>query len=175
MQEIMGSVDNAWIENDKTKVCHLVFMKNSMVECEIVNKKELSVELRGYLKSDPLTSNHGDRGKNYAIASENREEQKKIIEEAEVRGMDMEKSLDSDMKNDPDFFQIFPYDRIEKVSLVQGKSGNSPELKIRTNGKTLDYRLMHNSYDGFGKLDEVTLSKYKAVLRKVFSEKFEMN
>ncbi len=58
MQEIMGSVDNAWIENDKTKVCHLVFMKNSMVECEIVNKKELSVELRGYLKPDPLTRNH---------------------------------------------------------------------------------------------------------------------
>jgi hypothetical protein len=175
MQEIMGSVDNAWIKNSKTKVCHLVFMKNSMVECEIVNKKELSGELKGYLKSDPLSGDHGENGQNYAIASENRDEQKKIIEEAEVRGMDMEKSLDSDMKNDPDFFQVYPYDGIEKVSLVQGKSGYSPELLIKTNGKTLNYKLMHNSYDGFGKLDEVTFSKYKAVLRKVFGEKLDMN
>ena len=175
MQEIMGSVDNAWIENKRTRVCHLVFMKNSMIECQIVNKKELSGELKGYLKSDPLSRGNGEEGQNYAISSENREDQKKIIEEAEVRGMDMEKSLDSDMKNDPDFFQIYPYDGIEKVSLVQGKSGNSPELVIKASGKTLDYRLMHNSYDGFGKLDEVTFSKYKAVLRKVFNEKFEVN
>jgi hypothetical protein len=175
MQEIMGSVDNAWIENKKTRVCHLVFMKNSMVECEIVNKKELSDELKGYLRSDPLTGNQGEKGRNYAIASENAEEHKKIIEEAEVRGMEMEKSLDSDMKNDPDFFQVYPYEGIQKVSLIQGKSGNSPELVVKTNDKTLDYRLMHNSYDGFGKLDEVTLSKYKAVLRKVFREKFDMN
>jgi len=34
---------------------------------------------------------------------------------------------------------------------------------------------MHNSYEGDAKLDEVALSKYKSVLKKVFVEKFEMD
>jgi|GEM_PF-2965232 hypothetical protein len=175
MQEIMGSVDNAWTYDKRTKVCHLVFMKNSMVECQLVNRKELSNELKDYIKSDPLTEKNENKERDYKLASGSRQEHKKIIEEAEAMGMDMEKSLDSDMEKDPDLFQVHPYEDIKKVSLVLGQSGNSPKLTIETNSKPLEYRLMHNSYEGDAKLDEVALSKYKSVLKKVFVEKFEMD
>jgi len=175
MQEIMGSVDNAWTYDKRTKDCHLVFMKNAMVECQIVNRKELSNELKDYLQTDPLTEKSEDKESDYTLASGKREDHKKIIEEAEAMGMEMEKSLDNDMEKDTDLFQVHPYKDIKKVSLILGQSENSPKLIIETNGKPLEYTLMHNSYEGDAKLDKVALSKYKSVLKKVFVEKFEIN
>ncbi|WP_393970682.1 hypothetical protein OXIME_000909 [Oxyplasma meridianum] len=146
-----------------------------MVECEVVKKKELSKELRNYINTDPLAYDGKNKQRDYELISGNRKDQKKIIEEAEMRGMDMEKSLDSDMENDPDLFHVYPYNSIKKVSLILAKSGNSPKLLIDTSDKTLEYRLMHNSFESNAKLDEVTLSKYKSVLKKVMGEKFDIN
>lgn len=173
MLDIVGSIDNAWRKDSHTEICHLVFMKDCLVEFKISESEELSDDIRSYLKEDPL-KRETSSGFGYSMLTRDKEIQKKILEEAELKGMEMEKKMDSTDEDAPDQNMKMEYSSIENILLKNGTSKTPSVLTVKTGGKSIDYMLMHNSYEGPEKLDAVTRSKYKAVLIKALGDKFRM-
>jgi|ACXJ01.1.fsa_nt_gi hypothetical protein len=173
MLDIVGSIDNAWRKDSQTEICHLVFMKDRMVEFKISESEELSEDIRAYLKEDPLKE-ESSSGLRYTLLTRDKELQKKILEEAELKGMEMEKKMDSAEENGPGQNMSIEYSNIDNILLKNGTSKTPSVLTVKTKGEAVVYMLMHNSYEGAEKLDAVTRSKYKAVLSKALGEKFRL-
>lgn len=171
MATIEGSIDNAWKRGKTTNIHHLVFMTDSLLIFDILNKKEIRKEVYQYLRSDPLTRIDLPPVDNYAFYRDSKVIHYQIINMAIEAGSQIDKNIDQEIAKVPPEYQRIDYAEIKEVSLRQGKHLGLPSLVISSAHGDAEYKLMHNNYEKLARLDDETFRRYSDLLTKVLGEK----
>lgn len=171
MTTIEGSIDNAWKRSKITNIHHLIFLPDSLLIFDVLNKREIRKEVFQYLRSDPLTLAPISAVQDAAFYRDNKQIHEQIINMAIDAGNQIEKNIDAEIAKIPPEYQRIDYAEIKYISLKQGKLLGLPLLEVSSSQGNLEYKLMHNNYEKLAHLDEETFRKYSDLLTKVLGER----
>lgn len=171
MTTVEGSIDNAWKHGKTTNIHQLVFMADSLLIFDVLDKREIRKEVYQYLRSDPLTLAPVPAVENYGLYRDSKQIHKQIIDMAIEAGNQIEKNIDAEISKVPPDFKRIEYAEVKSMILRQGKHLGLPSLTISAANGDTEYKLMHNNYEKLARLDEETFRKYADLLTKVMGER----
>ena len=166
MITIEGSIDNAWKRGKITNIHHLIFLPDSLLIFDVLNKREIRKEVFQYLRSDPLTFAPVSAVQDVAFYRDNKQIHEQIINMAIEAGIQIEKNIDEEIAKIPPEYQRIDYAEIKYISLKQGKLLGLPMLQISASHGDTEYKLMHNNYEKLARLDDETFQRYSDLLTK---------
>ena len=166
MTTIEGSIDNAWKRGKTTNIHHLIFLPDSLLIFDVLNKREIRKEVFQYLRSDPLTFAPVSAVQDVAFYRDNKQIHEQIINMAIEAGNQIEKNIDEEIAKIPPEYQRIDYAEIKYISLKQGKLLGLPMLEISASNGDTEYKLMHNNYEKLARLDDETFQRYSDLLTK---------
>ncbi len=166
MITIEGSIDNAWKRGKITNIHHLIFLPDSLLIFDVLNKREIRKEVFQYLRSDPLTFAPVSAVQDVAFYRDNKQIHEQIINMAIEAGNQIEKNIDEEIAKIPPEYQRIDYAEIKYISLKQGKLLGLPMLEISASNGDTEYKLMHNNYEKLARLDDETFQRYSDLLTK---------
>lgn len=169
MVSIIGSVDNAGIWNTRY---HLVFTHNEILQFEVMSGRERVSDIYKANMENP-TRMVPVAGK-IAEYSTTKQEVEQLVSENIRRGKEIEINIEKKLEEKPSTFKRIPYDSIESVELTNGTSITLPHLAIKVGRKPIKFHLLHNNYQGRGKLDRETFQEYRKILDAAFAEKLNV-
>ena len=171
MTTIEGSIDNAWKRGKTTNIHHLIFLPDSLLIFDVLNKREIRKEVFQYLRSDPLTFAPVSAVQDVAFYRDNKQIHEQIINMAIEAGNQIEKNIDEEIAKIPPEYQRIDYAEIKYISLKQGKLLGLPMLEISASQGDTEYKLMHNNYEKMARLDDETFRRYSDLLTKVLGSR----
>ena len=171
MTTIEGSIDNAWKRGKTTNIHHLIFLPDSLLIFDVLNKREIRKEIFQYLISDPLTFAPVSAFQDVAFYRDNKQIHEQIINMAIEAGNQIEKNIDEEIAKIPPEYQRIDYAEIKYISLKQGKLLGLPMLEISASQGDTEYKLMHNNYEKMARLDDETFRRYSDLLTKVLGSR----
>jgi hypothetical protein len=166
MTTIEGSIDNAWKRGKTTNIHHLIFLPDSLLIFDVLNKREIRKDVIQYLRSDPLTLAPISAVQDVAFYRDSKQIHEQIINMAIEAGNQIEKNIDAEIAKVPPEFQRIDYAEIKYISLKQGKLMGLPLLEISASQGDTEYKLMHNNYEKLARLDDETFQRYSDLLTK---------
>jgi hypothetical protein len=166
MTTIEGSIDNAWKRGKTTNIHHLIFLPDSLLIFDVLNKREIRKDVIQYLRSDPLTLAPISAVQDVAFYRDSKQIHEQIINMAIEAGNQIEKNIDAEIAKVPPEFQRIDYAEIRYISLKQGKLMGLPLLEISASQGDTEYKLMHNNYEKMARLDDETFQRYFDLLTK---------
>jgi hypothetical protein len=166
MTTIKGSIDNAWKRGKTTNIHHLIFLPDSLLIFDVLNKREIRKDVIQYLRSDPLTLAPISAVQDVAFYRDSKQIHEQIINMAIEAGNQIEKNIDAEIAKVPPEFQRIDYAEIRYISLKQGKLMGLPLLEISASQGDTEYKLMHNNYEKMARLDDETFQRYFDLLTK---------
>ncbi|EQB72776.1 MAG: hypothetical protein AMDU1_APLC00003G0003 [Thermoplasmatales archaeon A-plasma] len=166
MTTIEGSIDNAWKRGKTTNIHHLIFLPDSLLIFDVLNKREIRKDVIQYLRSDPLTLAPISAVQDVAFYRDSKQIHEQIINMAIEAGNQIEKNIDAEIAKVPPEFQRIDYAEIRYISLKQGKLMGLPLLEISASQGDTEYKLMHNNYEKMARLDDETFQRYSDLLTK---------
>lgn len=169
MATITGSIDNAGIWNSNY---HLVFTEHELIQFVVMTGRERVSDIYHADMANPSRMVPvAGAVSNYSTT---RNEIQAIVAENVRRGKEIEENLDEKMKGDPSSFTRIPYENIDSVEISNGSALALPHLIIKTGRRSVKFHLLHNNYQGRGRLDGETFSSYRNTLERVFGEKLNV-
>ncbi len=166
MVSIVGSIDNAGIWNTQY---HLIFTENEIFQCLVMTGKERVSDIYKAGMSNPKRMVPvAGQASNYSVT---KQEIQMIVDENIRRGKNLETNLEEKIRENPSAFQRIPYENINGAELANGSPLSLPHLLLKVGHKSLKFHLLHNNYQGRGKLDENTFNAYRETLSKALGEK----
>ena len=171
MTTIEGSIDNAWKRGKTTNIHHLIFLPDSLLIFDVLNKREIRKDVIQYLRSDPLTLAPISAVQDVAFYRDSKQIHEQIINMAIEAGNQIEKNIDAEIAKVPPEFQRIDYAEIRYISLKQGKLMGLPLLEISASQGDTEYKLMHNNYEKMARLDDETFRRYSDLLTKVLGSR----
>jgi hypothetical protein len=171
MTTIEGSIDNAWKRGKTTNIHHLIFLPDSLLIFDVLNKREIRKDVIQYLRSDPLTLAPISAVQDVAFYRDSKQIHEQIINMAIEAGNQIEKNIDAEIAKVPPEFQRIDYAEIKYISLRQGKLMGLPLLEISASQGDTEYKLMHNNYEKMARLDDETFRRYSDLLTKVLGSR----
>ena len=171
MTTIEGSIDNAWKRGKTTNIHHLIFLPDSLLIFDVLNKREIRKDVIQYLRSDPLTLAPISAVQDVAFYRDSKQIHEQIVNMAIEAGNQIEKNIDAEIAKVPPEFQRIDYAEIRYISLRQGKLMGLPLLEISVSLGDTEYKLMHNNYEKMARLDDETFRRYSDLLTKVLGSR----
>lgn len=160
--EVIGRIDNAsGLGADGTKaIFHLIFTYGSLVIAKVLDRKK-------YIREHPL------RGQNFGSGLSGTYMAAKaltvqMIDEAQARGLEIEKDLDSYVESNPEGLRIIKYSEISEVRFSGGSIFSLPYIQFITSEGDFNFKLNHDNYEKAGKLKKETYNSYHSALSHVF-------
>ena len=140
MTTIEGSIDNAWKRGKTTNIHHLIFLPDSLLIFDVLNKREIRKDVIQYLRSDPLTLAPISAVQDVAFYRDSKQIHEQIINMAIEAGNLIEKNIDAEIAKVPPEFQRIDYSEIRYISLKQGKLMGLPLLEISASQGDTEYK-----------------------------------
>ena len=169
MIKVIGAIDNASLWNT---TYHLIFTQEEIYQFLVMDKKERRSDLFYTSMENPtrLMPVAGEIS-NYKVT---KDEVKSLIAENLKRGKEIEANLESKLKEVPPKFKAIQCSSIDKVELTNGNPFSLPELLLESKGEKIKFHLVHNNYQGRGKLQDEIFSSYENILREIFCDKLKV-
>ena len=163
MIKIIGSIDNAAIHNN---IYYLTFADREIYQFLTMDSKERRKDLFQTQMANPdrMIPVEGTIS-NYNVTQE---EVAELVDENLARGKEIEKNLETRLKETNPSYKIIPYSDVKDVELSNGDALALPHLLLQTNDEKIKYHLISGNFRGRGKLPDETFSKYENILMQAF-------
>ena len=169
MVSVIGSIDNAGIWNTQY---HLIFTHNELLQFKVMSGKERVSEIyKANMENPTRMVPVAGRISEYSTT---KQEVERIVSENIKRGKEIEENLEEKLNEKPSNFTKISYDSIDSAELANGTSMTLPHLVIKIGHKSIKFHLLHNNYQGRGKLDLETFRHYRSILETSLAEKMRV-
>lgn len=166
MVNIIGSIDNAAIWNT---TYHLIFSDNEMYQFLVMTGKEKRSDLFQTQMDNPyrLIPVEGVAS-NYSVT---KQEVEQLTLECLAKGQEIEKNIDKYIGESPPQYSVIEYMDIKSAELSSGTAFSLPHFEIETSKGRIKFHLVHNNFEGRGKLPDNVFSGYSSTLEAALGDK----
>ncbi len=163
MVNIIGSIDNAAL---RFTTYHLIFTDDAILQFPVMKNRERLSDISLARMSNPkrmipVVGAVSD----YRVTQE---EMAHILQENLERGHEIERNLESKLRENPPQYTTIPYSSIRQVELTNGNAVSLPHILFRMEGKKLKFHLVGYNFSGRGRLPDEVFSNYENTLSKAF-------
>lgn len=165
---VIGSIDNAIKKapDGARATCHIIITLEKLVIVQVLDRHK-------EIKEHPVNGSiYGGGARGSYIGAQKL--QKELIDEAYKRGKEIENNIEEYLNSNPTGLKVIQYNEIKKAILSRGSLFSLPNLDLFTDDDELSFKLIHNNFEGNGKLTPETLGAYSKSLERVLGEKLEL-